>query len=175
MTAYVAVFISTFLGTRVSTYPDSGHSQFASLSHRTLTDCPGSVNVFIIMINPTLYSSTRQWIIHQHLTMFSLSFVLFSPKSGSTQYWLRLAQYSSRHRTDSPIMRSTAVHIFSQHWHWLAIIASQAAADSSYSVPRLYCVQATCLSSPNIGQTMPSSPGSLQPPQAGSVSETVSS
>ena len=63
------------------------------------------------MINPTLYSSTRQRIIHQHLTMFSLSFVLFSPKSGSTQYWLRLAQYSSRHRTDSPIMRSTAVHI----------------------------------------------------------------
>ena len=92
------------------------------------------------MINPTLYSSTRQRIIHQHLTMFSLSFVLFSPKSGSTQYWLRLAQYSSRHRTDSPIMRSTAVHIFSQHWHWLAIIASQAAADSSDSVPRLYCV-----------------------------------
>ena len=37
-------------------------------------------------------------------------------------------------------MRSTAVHIFSQHWHWLAIIASQAAADSSDSVPRLYCV-----------------------------------
>ena len=97
------------------------------------TDCPGSVNVFIIIINPSLQSSTRNWINYQQLTMFLLCFILCYFLRSLDQLNTGWGEVSTVVGTEQTVW-SCAV----QHSTGSPIITSQASADS---VSSLYCKQ----------------------------------